>query len=147
MTSSGEAAASGFRSETLVRTPDRWLEIRDLHIGDEVLARSPESGETGYRAITALSEVDLVMGTDVFVRGDSSGEWIGTTDRQAFWVQGRGWIAAVELRDGDVLELAEGGTATVKAAWPAEVATTLHSVQVDGLHSLHVGRLGVLVRD
>ena len=147
MTASEEAPTSGFRSETSVRTRERWLKIRDLHIGDEVLARCPETGETGYRAVTATSETDLVMGTDVFAAGDSSGEWIGTTDRQAFWVRGRGWIAAVELRDGDVLELAEGGTATVKAAWPAEVDTTIHSVQVDGLHSLHVGQLGVLVRD
>ena len=147
MTPSAEAPTSGFRSETIVRTRDRWLEIRNLHVGDEVLARCPESGETGYRAITAISEVDLVMGTDVFAQGDSSGEWIGTTDRQSFWVRGRGWIAAVDLRDGDVLELAEGGTATVKAAWPAEVDTTLHSVAVDGLHALHVGQLGVLVHD
>ena len=147
MTASADAPTSGFRSETIVRARDRWLEIRDLHIGDEVLARCPESGETGYRAVTAISEVDLVMGTDVFVQGDSLGEWIGTTDRQAFRVRGRGWIAAVELRDGDVLELAEGGTATVKAAWPAEVDTTIHSVQVDGLHALHVGQLGVLVHD
>ena len=147
MTSSAEAATSGFRSETIVRTRGRWLEVQALDIGVEVLARCPESGETGYRANIAISEVDLVMGTDVFAQGDSSGEWIVTTDRQSFWVRGRGWIAALELRDGDVLELAEGGTATVKAAWPAEVDTTIHSVEVDGLHALHVGQLGVLVHD
>ena len=91
-----------FVAGTLVTTLSGLVPIEDIQIGDQVLARSEETGELSLREVTetfvtpdkAIWEVDVE---------DASGavETLGTTAEHPFAVQGEGWVLASQLQPGD----------------------------------------------
>jgi len=78
--------------------------IKDVKLGDEVMATDPETGETGPRKV-----LDLIRhgGLHTMVAARlSDGSAIDATDRHPFWVESRGeWVDAIDLQPGDVYAL------------------------------------------
>ena len=124
-----------FEAGTPIRTPDGWKAIEELKIGEWVLSRSDKDadGEVRARRVVQTFEryADVV---NVLV----SGKVIGTTAEHPFYVKERGWQAAGELKEGDLLRGEEG--------WEicGEVRATgrhvkVYNVEVEEYHTYFVG--------
>ena len=75
-----------FAADTEVETTLGETEIIDLHVGDEVLASDPETGETSWREVVGVFERDV---RELLVL-DLGGETVETTAPHPFWVVDRG---------------------------------------------------------
>jgi hypothetical protein len=77
------------------------------------------------------------------------GEEINTTDTYPFWVEGKGWIEADELKAGDVLRLYTG---ELKAVEKVEIEVfdrpvKVYNFEVEDWHTYYVTEQGVLVHN
>ena len=117
-------------------------------MGDHVLARDDETGETGFRPVVRTYETPGLVVFDLVVA-----ETCGQTDtltvtyEHPFWVQDTGWIPAGQLVPGDQLVTADGDPATVLDRGVEARATTVHNVEVEELHTYFVGDQGVWVHN
>ncbi|MCX6405279.1 MAG: Hint domain-containing protein, partial [Propionibacteriales bacterium] len=142
-----KVCANSFTGDTLVLMADgRKKAIRDVKLGDEVMATDPETGETGPRKV-----IDLIrhggLHTMVAVRL-SDGSTIDATDGHPFWVESRGvWVDAIDLQPGDVLVTAGGDRLTVASLGISEQDLTAYNLTVEGLHTYFAGGDSVLVHN
>ena len=132
-----------FTPDTLVATPDGDRSIGDIDVGDPVLARNEETGKTSVRGVSAvLRHTDPVTGTVVV-----DGEAIETTPEHPFFSLDRGFVAAEELRVGELVATASGLPGKVEGvSWdggPAE----MWNLTVDVDHTFFVGERGVWVHN
>ncbi|WP_325605818.1 polymorphic toxin-type HINT domain-containing protein [Nocardioides sp.] len=145
--SAGCAPGNSFTGTTLVLMADGSKKpIKDVRLGDKVMATDPETGETGPRKV-----VDLIrhggLHTMVAVRL-SSGTTIDATDHHPFWVESRGqWVDAIDLQPGDVLVQADGGRSRVLSTLVTEQDLTAYNLTVEGLHTYFAGAEPVLVHN
>ena len=76
---------------------------------------------------------------------------IRVTPKHPFYVRGRGWTAAAELRPGDSLRTASGGWIAVGAVVNNGQVEPVYNIQVAGLHTYFVrngaGNSSVLVHN
>lgn len=104
---------------------------------------NPISRKRGFSK-TRLTEALWAAGTglkhlvDIVVAGDDD-EPLTATDGHPFWIEGRGWIDANNLRPGDRLLQADGGLAPVESVRLYDVSdATVHNLTVAGLHTYYV---------
>ena len=67
------------------------------------------------------------------------GRIIGTTAEHPFWVEGRGWTKAIELRIGDVLHSDDGQRITVEGVADSGRVQTVYNFRVAEYHTYFVG--------
>ncbi|MEI8411513.1 MULTISPECIES: Hint domain-containing protein [unclassified Kribbella] len=140
---------NSFTGDTLVLMADGTKRpIKDIELGDMVMAADPLSGERGPRKV-----VDLIRHsgphTMVAVRL-ANGTTIDATDRHPFWVANRGaWIDAIDLTAGDILVSADGRRIAVASVGISEQDLTAYNLTVDDLHTYYVlaGQTPVLVHN
>lgn len=98
---------NSFIPATLVLLADGTTKaIADVQVGEMVIAADPQTGERGPRRVT-----DTIVGDGMkdLVDIEIDGEVITATGGHPFWVDDQGaWIAAEDLKVGDVLLLADG---------------------------------------
>ncbi|MGW2399589.1 DNRLRE domain-containing protein [Kitasatospora sp. NPDC001664] len=93
-----------------------YLSISALRVGDFVTAVDPV---TGVR--TAEPVLDVIVGygvkhlVTIDTDGDPEAPPVVATSNHPFWVEGRGWVQAGDVRSGDGLLTADGGISTVTA--------------------------------
>ncbi|MFI6086071.1 RHS repeat-associated core domain-containing protein [Streptomyces sp. NPDC051217] len=113
--------------------------IKDIQIGDQVLATDPETGESGPRPVTALIKgtgdkqlVDITLDT-----GKTS--TLTATDGHPFWVPALGrWIEADELTAGQWLQTSTGTWTQITAITHHTKSTTVYNLTVDDIHTYYV---------
>jgi RHS repeat-associated protein len=120
--------------------------IKDVELGDLVIAADPATGERGPRQV-----LDLIRHSGyhsmVAIRF-ADGSTINATDRHPFWVASRmEWMDAIDLSKGDVLITAEGSELTVEALNVSEADLTAYNLTIDGLHTYFAGDQAVLVHN
>lgn len=111
--------------------------IETLEVGDLVLTRDPETGETSSQPV-----ITPIVGTGdkhlVEIVTDA-GTWTAT-DNHPVWVDGKGWVNAVDLTTGDRLVGSTGGILVVRAmhdlGWLSE--QTVYNLSVAGTHTYYV---------
>ncbi|CCH30243.1 YD repeat-containing protein [Saccharothrix espanaensis DSM 44229] len=156
--SRGEASGScpisfdrnSFAGDTPVLMADGTRKpIRDVKVGDEVLATDPTTGEQGVRTVTdTRSHESERLNYRVTIRTDTGTDTIVATDEHPFWVESlQKWVDAEDLRPGFTFETADHRPATVVGTTPSADALRVHNLTVDGLHTYHVGLLDVLVHN
>lgn len=119
--------------------------IRDVRIGDRVLAADPRTGATGPRPVTATITgagdkrlIDVSVDTDGTAGGKTG--MVTATDSHPFWVAGPDrWVTAAELRAGQWLRTGSGSWVQITALAARTRRTTVHNLTVAGLHTYHVG--------
>ena len=109
--------------------------IEDVVVGDLVLAGDPESGEAAARPV-----VDTYVHEDVETYAvETSTGTVTSTAKHPFWVEGRGWTPVRELQPGAKLVDADGVRVELVSVTPTGETATVHNLNVEGLHSYHVG--------
>jgi hypothetical protein len=94
-----------FPGEVQVLTRRGWVRWDGLRAGDEVLSL-PEDEPEGELAYRPVEEVFQRWG--VIWEVAVGGRLLRTTAEHPFWVRGRGWTAASQLRVGDALRSHDG---------------------------------------
>lgn len=140
-------SCNSFTGDTLVLMADGSRKpIKDVQLGDWVMATDPETGEAGPRKVTDLIRhggwhtmvaVRLVDGTT-----------IDATDRHPFWVKSRSeWVDAIDLRAGDVLVAADGDRVVIAGVAVSDLDVIAYNLTVADLHTYHVSSVDVLVHN
>ncbi|WP_323180193.1 RHS repeat-associated core domain-containing protein [Streptomyces sp. NBC_00893] len=129
--------------------------IKDVKIGDKVLATEPETGETAPRTVTGLIKgsgekqlVDLTIDTDG-TKGSKTGQ-LTATGGHPFWApELRKWLPAGELNPGQWLQTGSGTRVQITAVDHRNEQAAVHNLTVDDLHTYYVfvGSTPVLVHN
>lgn len=130
-----------FAAGTPVWTDRGTVPIEDLIMGDIVLSQDPTTGALSYRPIVATHHNPPSKTFEVRI----DGETIVSSEFHRFWIAGRGWVMARDLKVGDVVR-ALGRTATVEAIDDGQVQPVFNLSVADS-RSFFVGELGALVHD
>ncbi|MER7455768.1 polymorphic toxin-type HINT domain-containing protein [Micromonospora sp. NPDC126480] len=129
--------ACSFSGDTHVLMADGSTKaIRDVQVGDVVLATDPETGEEGPRTVVRLwvHEDQLV---DLKLAG---GEVVTTTEDHPFWNQtDQQWQASQDLDPGDTLRTASGGSVAVNGIeWDTFQEGLAYNLTVADIHTYYV---------
>ncbi|AZI57856.1 hypothetical protein EH165_06520 [Nakamurella antarctica] len=139
------ASYCSFAGETLVLMADGSKRpIKDIKVGDYVLATDPETDEQVAKEVTHLwVHQDLL--TDLIL----DGEVITTTEDHPFWdVTDQRFERADQLDSGDKLETASGNVVSVsRFDTNRSHIGTAYNLTVQGIHTYHVGDSEILVHN
>jgi hypothetical protein len=105
---------------------------RDLVTGKNVKAKVIA---TMSRTATAMMAITV------------AGAALTVTTEHPFHTNDRGWVQSDKLKTGDVVDLADGGTARIENVARWDAPTTVYNFTVKGEHNYFVGADGVLVHN
>lgn len=136
----GACERNSFLDSTAVSLADGSTKpIRDVRVGDRVLATNPVTGTTQARPVTGL-----VTGQgqkeirDIRVTTAGGQAEIKATSGHRFWVDGQNkWVAAQHLRPGDRLRSTQGEV-RVADVFSTAVDAKVYNFTVEGLHTYYV---------
>jgi RHS repeat-associated protein len=130
--------------------------IKDVKVGDKVLATDPETGETRVETVTAEIKGQGVkrlvkITVDIDGKEGSKTAEVTATDGHPFWVPELGeWIDATDLKSGEWLRTGAGTLVQITAVerWTA-LGATVHNLTVSTVHTYYVlaGATPVLVHN
>lgn len=148
----GRAACNCFVEGTEVQTQDGFRPIEQVQVGDLVLARDENTGETAYKPIVALiagSEREIwevtVETTDA--QGHLRREPIGTTDEHPWrTIDGR-WVETKDLTVGTELVSSDGDRTVVVSVSKTDRVEPTYNFEVEGFHTYFVGEASVWVHN
>ena len=134
-----------FVAGTLVSTKDGLRQIEQIKTGDYVWSEDPETGEIALKKVVRT----FVNKTSTLIEINVNGTKIETTEKHRFWVEGKGWITAVNLKDGDILRLESGENVTISAVTHVELDAPVYvyNFEVQDWHTYFVSGDGVLVHN
>jgi hypothetical protein len=132
---------SCFAKGTPVWTLSGARPIEQVKAGDRVLSQNPETGELAYKGVLAVTV--RPPSTMLCIRSGKSA--IATTLGHPFFVVGKGWRMAKELRDDDWIST-QGNIAPVDAIESAEPVEA-HNLVVADFGTYFVGKDRLLVHD
>ncbi len=115
--------------------------IEELKVGDQVLSQDPATGSIDFRPILAVFHNKPTRTLRVAI----GPETIRATPIHRFWVAGRGWVMARDLKPGDPIR-SVGSTVAVTSVAADEVRP-VYNLEVAGGHSFFVGGGHFLVHD
>ncbi|MFD8966732.1 ricin-type beta-trefoil lectin domain protein [Streptomyces sp. NPDC059568] len=119
--------------------------IRDVRVGEAVLATDPETGRSAAQPVTDTYRHDTTRLVDISVGGGV----LTSTAGHRFHVEGRGWTLVSDLRVGDSLRTPDGALHRVNGLHdraglaPSEV----YDLTVDAFRTFYVGTGGDRPRD
>ncbi len=138
-------AGACFIAGTKIQTLDGEVNIEDIQAGDQVYARNVDTGEVGVKEVkqTFVREVNTLV--HVFV-GD---EEIITTTNHPFYVVGRGFVKAEDLRIGYTLLQLDGSTEKISRIVVENLGAPVkvYNFEVEDWHTYYVADKGVLVHN
>ncbi|WP_260612270.1 HINT domain-containing protein [Paenibacillus popilliae] len=102
-----------FTAGTKVQTDDGEKNIEDIEVGDKVLAKDEDTGEVGYKEVTATFNHET--GTDEVYKIHIGGQVIEATFNHPFWVDGQGWTIVEDLEVGDLLIQSDGNKLKIES--------------------------------
>ena len=138
---SGFTRISCFGAGTPVRTVDGVRPIESLKVGDLVLTQSTDSGGLGYKPILVVHHNP----PSATFRIKVGGEPIISSHFHRFWVAGRGWVMARELKAGDPVRTL-GGVSAVESV-EADKVQLVYNLDVAEDADFFAGNVGALVHD
>jgi RHS repeat-associated protein len=150
--SGGATCLNSFRPETLVLLSNGSVKrIKDLAVGDEVVATDPESGETAGKEVVATHVNNDKEFTDLQVKS-AKGEIseLHTTFNHPFWsLTERAWVDAVDLELGDRLASNDGSALTVERTKSYVGYRAMYNLTIADIHTYYVlaGEVPVLVHN
>jgi hypothetical protein len=134
-----------FSGDTLIPMKYGYKEIKDIKVGDEVFSENQDTGEKGLKKVSNIFINDTKVLIYVFV----GQEEIKVTPSHPFWVEGKGWVAAGELKTGDKLRLYNGNVIDVDKTIVEKLDETIkvYNFEVEDWHTYYVSSLQLLVHN
>lgn len=142
----GAGASLGcFVAGTEVSTVSGSVPIEDIQIGDKVLARNDKTGEVEEKEVTNT----FAEQTGETVKITADGEEIEATTGHPFYAEHRGYVAASQLRAGDILVDVNGEKRVVEKIQHEilEKPVNVYNLEVADDHNYYVGKTSVLVHN
>ena len=133
----GTARYGCFTSGTQVLMADHSMKsIEDVTVGEKVISHDPI---TGKDVEGVVEQVHIHENVPTLQLTTTAGE-ITTTVTHPFYVEGRGWLPAGELREGDRLRSPEGDDAVVEVVSLQATGTseTVYNLTIAGWHNYHI---------
>ena len=143
--SGGVGSGVCFVAGTSVLTATGHVAIEDIVIGDKVWAENPTTGEKELKDVVQT----FINETNELVHVFANSEEIITTPEHPFYSPIKGWIAAINLRAGDILLLQNGKYLIVEAIQHEilERPVTVYNFEVADFHTYYVGNSSILVHN
>ncbi len=132
---------SCFAAGTMVQTLDGPRPIESLQVGDRVLAQKTATAELVYEPVLVVHRNPPSRTFAV----KAGGETIVASTFHRFWVAGRGWVMARDLKAGDPIRTLRG-TASVESIEDGEVVPVFN-LDVAEAATFFVGDTALLVHD
>jgi hypothetical protein len=133
---------SCFAAGTLVRTLEGPRPIESIRAGDQVLSQSIATGALAYQVVRLVHHNPPAPTVKLTLEG---GEVLVPSVYHRFWLAGKGWAMARDLKAGDILR-ARTGRVTVVSAEPGAVVP-VYNLSVAYDRTYFVGRRDYLVHD
>ena len=134
-----------FTGDTLVYTRHGYKTIKEIQKGDEVYSRNAETGETGFKEV---EEVFCTTAHTIYHVWIDGKEEIKTTAYHPVYVEGQGWVTAINLREGDAIETMDGMACITKIVKERhEEPVTVYNFHVKEWASYFVGEVRVYVHN
>ena len=132
---------SCFGAGTLVRTLDGARPIEQIKVGDRVLTQDVKTGALGYQPVTVIHHNPPSPTFLVKVKEDT----IVSSPFHRFWVAGKGWIMARDLKGTETLRLLDGPARVESVA--AGPVQPVFNLDVADAHDFFAGGAAALVHD
>ena len=134
-----------FIAGTKVITDKGEKPIEEIQVGDKVLSQNVETGEKGYKEVKQL----FVHEVDTLYHVQIKGITISNTEEHPYWVVGKGWVEAKDLKIGDQVLLASGEKAAIENVTKEKLETPVkvYNFEVADWHTYFVADIGVLVHN
>lgn len=137
-----EYGCASFAAGTMVLTPQGMLPIERIVAGQQVLSRNENNfadrPQEVTRTLGRVAPTYRVLTTDRGV--------LRLTDEHPVWVQGKGWIAAAEVKEDDVIA-GEQGDSLVQANHAMLQPLRVYNFTVDRTPNYFVGDAGMWVHN
>jgi hypothetical protein len=142
------AAKLCFIEGTPVHTQDGLKPIEEIEIGDLVASKDEITGKTTWKPVVELfRNEDKPVLNITLVNSDDQTEVLGATPEHPFWVEGKKWVQAGELQEGDKVVSLDGGSLVVNSIVPDADQHTTYNFEVADYHTYFVGKVGALVHN
>jgi Pretoxin HINT domain len=128
--------AACFAAGTPLRTPTGDKPIEEFRPGDLILSRAETDPDGPLEAKTVEK---VFVRTGRIMNLHVGGQVIRTTAEHPFWVQGRGWLMAGQLRAGDPLLSHDGKWVTVEEVFDTEEYERVYNLRIGDYHTYFVG--------
>jgi hypothetical protein len=135
-----------FAAGTLVATGIGPVPIERVRPGDLVLSWDERTGEQAYKPV---QRVFVTLGRPVLamtIRGPDGESDLEVTPDHPFWVDGRGWVAAKDLRCGDRL-VSRDSTVLEAVAVRPRPRETVYNLEVADFHTYFAGVIAARVHN
>ncbi len=141
-----------FVAGTLVETEYGLRPIEEIELGDRVLARNPETGETAFKAVTDLIRLNERMIWEVSLSGENNtSEFFETTDDHPWWIvdaDGNGsWKTTAELSAGMIVTTADNQIMIINKIVQTDRIDATYNLTVADFETYFVGENKVLVHN
>lgn len=100
-----------FTGDMLVLTSRGLRPIKEIRKGDDICSRNAQTGETGFRKAAGIFRTEAYTIHHIWLDGK---EELKTTAYHPLYVEGEGWVSAINLREGNLVETMEGTAQVTK---------------------------------
>jgi len=134
-----------FIAGTLVKTADGDKKIENIEAGDEVWAYDAETGECGIKKVVQIFRNECTELAHVTI----DGETIDSSAGHPYYVVGRGFVHAQDLKTGDKVLLLDGSITEIERVEleHTKEPVKIYNFEVEDWHTYYVSESGVLVHN
>ncbi len=142
-----EQCLNSFTADTPVTMADGTKKpIKDVKVGDRVLATDPETGETNAEPVVQLIRHSGQHAMVLISLAD--GSVLDSTDGHPIWdASQHAFVNARQLRVGDKIETADGALLTITGLTTYTADLTAYNLQIHQIHTYYAGATPVLVHN
>ncbi|WP_328611670.1 polymorphic toxin-type HINT domain-containing protein [Amycolatopsis sp. NBC_00345] len=132
-----------FPAGTMVATASGEKPIEHIKVGDRVWARDLATGHSQLRGVVGLfnKHADELLTITV------GATTLEVTPQHPFWVVGRGWVTAGDLRLGERLQSLRADQPVIASITRRDVQTTVYNFEVEGDHNYYITDAQLLVHN
>ena len=134
-----------FTGDTLVLTKSGFCPIKQIQKGDDLYSRDEYTKKIGFQKVEEVFQTEAHTIYKIRLQG---GQEIHTTAYHPFFIEGKGWVNAIRLREGDwmdTMEKAEPITGITKTRQEEPVA--VYNLQVAQWSSYFVTKQQIYVHN
>ncbi|WP_287254577.1 polymorphic toxin-type HINT domain-containing protein, partial [Moorena sp. SIO4E2] len=131
---------------TKISSRSGFKNIEDMQLKEKIWGYNEKTRQTDLFPVTAKS---VKLHHDSVALRTESGNTIGTTTEHPFYVEGRGWIPAGKLKQGDAIRTQDGTSVLLESVTVeyVEDAFPAYNLSVDKAHNFFVSEDKLLVHN